>query len=37
MEKEGYISQNEVEKAKEQVIVLEGKKIDEYKGKFPIM
>ncbi|WP_428912291.1 transglycosylase domain-containing protein [Niallia sp. Krafla_26] len=35
MEKEGYISQNEVEKAKGQLIVLEGKKIDEYKGKFP--
>ncbi len=35
MEKEGYISQNELEKAKSQVIVLEGKKIDEYKGKYP--
>ncbi|WP_227551718.1 transglycosylase domain-containing protein [Metabacillus sediminilitoris] len=35
MEKEGYISQNNVEKAKEQPIVLEGKKIDDYKGKYP--
>lgn len=35
MEKEGYISQNEMEKAKEQAIVLEGDKVDDYKGKFP--
>lgn len=35
MQKEGYISQNELEEAKSQVIVLEGKKIDEYKGKYP--
>lgn len=35
MEKEGYISKKELEKAKEQQIVLEGKKIDDYKGKYP--
>lgn len=35
MEKEGYITQNDAEKAKEQPIVLEGKKIDKYKGKYP--
>lgn len=35
MEKEGYISKNEMEKAKEEQIVLEGKKIDEYKGNYP--
>jgi penicillin-binding protein 2A len=35
MEKEGYISRNDVDKAKEQTIVLEGKKIDDYKGKYP--
>ena len=35
MEKEGYISQSDAEKAKEQPIVLEGKKIDDYKGKYP--
>ncbi len=35
MEKEGYISQNDVEKAKEQSMVLEGKKTDDYKGKYP--
>jgi len=35
MEKEGYISQNDVEKTKEKPIVLEGKKIDDYKGKYP--
>ncbi|HWL26909.1 MAG TPA: transglycosylase domain-containing protein, partial [Ureibacillus sp.] len=35
MEKEGYISQNDVEKAKAKPIVLEGKKIDDYKGKYP--
>ncbi|KQL34479.1 transglycosylase domain-containing protein [Psychrobacillus sp. FJAT-21963] len=35
MEKEGYISQDDVEAAKEQPIVLEGKKIDDYKGKYP--
>ncbi len=35
MEKEGYISKNDVKKAKEQRIVLEGKKIDDYKGKYP--
>ncbi|MGM7721640.1 transglycosylase domain-containing protein [Metabacillus sp. Hm71] len=35
MEKEGYISQLDVDKAKEQTIVLEGKKIDDYKGKYP--
>lgn len=34
MEKEGYISKIELEKAKEQQIVLEGKKIDDYKGKY---
>lgn len=36
MEKEGYISHEEVEEAKNQLIVLKGKKIDDdYKGKFP--
>ena len=36
MENEGYIDQSDVEKAKDQVIVLKGKKIDdEYKGKYP--
>ncbi len=35
MKKEGYISQNDMEKAKEQSIVLEGKKIDDYRGKYP--
>lgn len=35
MEKEGYITQNDAKKAKEQPIVLEGKKIDNYKGKYP--
>nr|WP_239534820.1 PBP1A family penicillin-binding protein [Solibacillus kalamii] len=35
MEKEGYITQNDAKKAKEQPIVLEGKKIDDYKGKYP--
>ncbi|WP_438825297.1 transglycosylase domain-containing protein [Bacillus sp. JJ1609] len=35
MEKEGYISKKELEKAKEQQIVLEGKKIDDYKGNYP--
>ncbi|WP_181444634.1 transglycosylase domain-containing protein [Bacillus sp. 03113] len=36
MKKEGYISESEVEKAKNQLIVLKGKKIeDDYKGKFP--
>lgn len=35
MESEGYISQKELEEAKEQQIVLQGKKIDEYKGKYP--
>lgn len=35
MEKEGYISKKELEKAKEQQIVLEGKKIDDYEGKYP--
>ncbi|WP_157077341.1 transglycosylase domain-containing protein [Robertmurraya korlensis] len=35
MEKEGYISETELEQAKEQPIVLEGKKIDGYKGKYP--
>jgi penicillin-binding protein 2A len=36
MENEGYITQDELSKAKEQAIVLEGKKIeDDYKGKYP--
>jgi penicillin-binding protein 2A len=35
MEKEGYITQKELEKAKEQQIVLAGKKIDDYKGNYP--
>lgn len=35
MKNEGYITQKELEQAKEQVIVLEGKKIDGYKGKYP--
>lgn len=35
MEKEGYISKKEMEKAKEQQIVLQGKKIDDYEGKYP--
>ncbi|MGA4515685.1 transglycosylase domain-containing protein [Solibacillus silvestris] len=35
MEKEGYITQNDAKKAKEQPIVLEGKKMDDYKGKYP--
>lgn len=35
MEKEGYISKKELEKAKEQQIVLQGKKIDDYEGKYP--
>ena len=35
MEKEGYITPNEVKKAKAQPIAVEGKKIDEYKGKYP--
>ncbi|MER2031089.1 MAG: PBP1A family penicillin-binding protein, partial [Solibacillus sp.] len=35
MEKEGYITQNEAKKAKGNPIVVEGKKIDEYKGKYP--
>ncbi|MDN4492504.1 transglycosylase domain-containing protein [Ureibacillus aquaedulcis] len=35
MEKEGYIIQEDVAKAKEQTIVLEGNKIDEYEGKYP--
>ncbi|WNF25186.1 PBP1A family penicillin-binding protein [Mesobacillus jeotgali] len=35
MESEGYINQKELEKAKEQQIVLQGKKIDDYKGKYP--
>ena len=35
MEKEGYITQNEAKKAKDNPIVVEGKKIDEYKGKYP--
>ncbi len=36
MEKEGYISKEEVKNAKAQQIVLEGRKIeDEYKGKYP--
>jgi len=35
MEKEGYISKKQMEKAKEQQIVLQGKKIDDYEGKYP--
>lgn len=35
MEKEGYITGAERKQAKEQPIVLEGKKIDGYKGKYP--
>ncbi|WP_079510251.1 transglycosylase domain-containing protein [Mesobacillus jeotgali] len=35
MKNEGYISQQELEQAKEQQIVLQGKKIDDYKGKYP--
>ncbi|MGE7982014.1 transglycosylase domain-containing protein [Solibacillus sp. NPDC093137] len=35
MEKEGYITQNDAKKAKEQPIELEGKKMDDYKGKYP--
>lgn len=35
MEKEGYITADERKQAKEQPIVLEGKKIDGYKGKYP--
>lgn len=35
MKNEGYISQKEMEKAKEQKIVLQGKKTDDYKGKYP--
>lgn len=35
MEKEGYITEAERKQAKEQPIVLEGKKIDGYKGKYP--
>jgi len=35
MEKEGYITKSDVKKAKEQSIVLEGKKMDDYKGKYP--
>jgi penicillin-binding protein 2A len=35
MKNEGYITQKELEEAKEQSIVLEGKKIDGYKGKYP--
>ncbi|MFL0582079.1 transglycosylase domain-containing protein [Solibacillus silvestris] len=35
MEKEGFITQNDAKKAKEQPIILEGKKMDDYKGKYP--
>lgn len=36
MEKEGYISQNDVDKAKEQPVVLNEEKVeDEYDGKYP--
>ena len=36
MKNEGYIDQNDVEKAKKHTIVLESKKIDDkYKGKYP--
>lgn len=35
MKNEGYITQKELEQAKEQSIVLEGKKIDGYHGKYP--
>ena len=35
MLQEGYISEKEMAKAKEQTIVLKGKKLDEYKGKYP--
>lgn len=35
MEKEGYITADEREEAEAQAIVLEGRKIDDYKGKYP--
>lgn len=35
MEKEGYISEEEGKKAKEQAIVLKGNAVDDYKGKYP--
>lgn len=35
MEKEGYISQQDVNKAIGQAVVLEGRKIDKYKGQYP--
>lgn len=35
MEKEGYISQAEKEKAKGQSILLSGEKVDDYKGNYP--
>ncbi|MBT2682206.1 PBP1A family penicillin-binding protein [Bacillus sp. ISL-37] len=35
MKNEGYISQQDLQKAQEQQIVLQGKKIDDYKGKYP--
>lgn len=35
MKNEGYISESDLEKAKQQSIVLEGKKTEDYKGKYP--
>jgi penicillin-binding protein 2A len=35
MEKEGYVSQQDLNKAIGQAVVLEGKKIDKYKGQYP--
>lgn len=35
MEKEGYITVKEREEAESQPVVLEGRKIDEYKGQYP--
>ncbi|WP_412176732.1 transglycosylase domain-containing protein [Bacillus sp. T3] len=35
MEKEGYITQKDVEQAKAETVVLKGKANDEYKGKYP--
>ncbi|MGE7766972.1 transglycosylase domain-containing protein [Peribacillus sp. NPDC096540] len=35
MKNEGYISQSDLEKAKQQTIVLKGKQTEDYKGKYP--
>lgn len=35
MKNEGYISQSDLEEAKQQSIVLEGKETEDYKGKYP--